>query len=392
MSQNNWKKHSIKKQLDTVLLKESLIDIAMSDEILNQIKYLCKTIPKVEWSGVLFYSITGSIEKPAEMKVVLEDILPMDKGSAAYTEYHLGDEYMDYLMEDESRMDWHVGHIHSHNTMGVFFSGTDMEELEDNSEAHNIYLSLIVNNYMDFTAKVAFRGKVESQVTKIPYMALNELGQEYIIETATFDISKEKMYVYDCTVNSKKESVIVPDEFVNRVKHILKPKVPDYTKKGLPQYGAGFQSNNKNYGKNGNYKKKGKQKTLPFGDMGNWWKNKHKQADPNLTEDHSPTEIFMLSLFSFSDEVEATDTLGDLLEGIMEIGLEVDDIVDVVIRAYVEKFEEHFPLFDDEGKQFILITNEVIALMDEEVEAYPILEKITVSLSNMLVKFKEYAK
>ena len=32
--------------------------------ILNKIKYLCKTIPNVEWSGVLFYSLKGSIKKP----------------------------------------------------------------------------------------------------------------------------------------------------------------------------------------------------------------------------------------------------------------------------------------------------------------------------------------
>lgn len=43
-----------------------------------------------------------------------------------------------------------IGHIHSHNTMGVFFSGTDWGELEDNAPNHNYYLSLIVNNFMDF--------------------------------------------------------------------------------------------------------------------------------------------------------------------------------------------------------------------------------------------------
>jgi hypothetical protein len=50
--------------------------------------------------------------------------------------------------------------------MNVFFSGTDMGELNDNSPKHNIYLSLIVNNYLDMTAKLAFIGKPYSYVCK----------------------------------------------------------------------------------------------------------------------------------------------------------------------------------------------------------------------------------
>ena len=46
------------------------------------------------------------------------------------------------------RSQWKVGHIHSHNVMRVFFSGTDMDELHDNAPSHNFYVSLIVNNLL----------------------------------------------------------------------------------------------------------------------------------------------------------------------------------------------------------------------------------------------------
>ncbi len=99
----------------------------MPKHILHKIQFLCKSIPKVEWSGALFYSIEGSIKNPATFKITLEDILPLDMGTAAYTTYQLDDRFIDYLEEDwDVRTTWKVGHIHSHNVMRVFFSGTDL--------------------------------------------------------------------------------------------------------------------------------------------------------------------------------------------------------------------------------------------------------------------------
>ena len=90
----------------------------MNQEVLQQIQYLCKTIPKVEWSGALFYTTEGEIEKPETFKIILKTILPLNIGSQAYTEYSLDGRYMDFLEEDfEERCQWKLAHIHSHNTM-----------------------------------------------------------------------------------------------------------------------------------------------------------------------------------------------------------------------------------------------------------------------------------
>ena len=90
----------------------------MPTEVFHQIQYLCKNIPKVEWSGALFYTTEGSIEKPGTFKITLKTILPLDMGSAAYTEYHLDDRFIDFIEEDfEERCTWKLGHIHSHNKL-----------------------------------------------------------------------------------------------------------------------------------------------------------------------------------------------------------------------------------------------------------------------------------
>lgn len=92
------------------------LPVVISKKVYDQIRYLCKEISAVEWSGSLFYRVEGSIKKPEEMKIILESILPMNKGSKAYTEY-----------TTDSRVSMHwaklgfdhkIGLIHSHNNMG----------------------------------------------------------------------------------------------------------------------------------------------------------------------------------------------------------------------------------------------------------------------------------
>ncbi len=82
----------------------------------------------------------------------LEDI-----GNPVYTEFVNSPEFFEFMMNRPDLMEQSSGLIHSHNNMGVFFSGTDSDELYSNSVNHNHYLSLIVNNKLEATAKVATR-------------------------------------------------------------------------------------------------------------------------------------------------------------------------------------------------------------------------------------------
>lgn len=199
-----------------VMPLNGLIEIRMPQQILDKIKFSCRAINKVEWSGILFYKPVGDINQEG-FSVDLIDILLMNKGTAAYTEYEF-DENVAMFMMANKLMDCKMGHIHSHNTMGVFFSGTDMEELNDNSACHNYYLSLIVNNFMDFKAKVAFRGK--ANVTDVYYSCMGNDGACYSIPGQP--IVREVMFTKDCTILSPNEDINVPAAFKARLEAVVK--------------------------------------------------------------------------------------------------------------------------------------------------------------------------
>lgn len=138
--------------------------LLISKELLSQISYLHNKIGGVEWSGLIFYKIlSGEINDPDNLKLRAERLYLMDIGNATYTEFSPDETIIDFYdkyPECES-MKW--GMIHTHHGMDTFFSGTDMQELLDNSGPHQFYLSLIVN-YKDggkFTAKLGIMSEVE---------------------------------------------------------------------------------------------------------------------------------------------------------------------------------------------------------------------------------------
>lgn len=204
----------------------------MPDSVLEKVHTLNSLISQVEWSGILLYSVEGTIQNPAEMVITLQDIILMDKGTKSYTEYSFTekkrdqsgyeDRHIDYTIEKEEALFWSIGHIHSHNTFNVFFSGTDMSELNDNAPSHNIYLSLIVNNALDFTAKIAFVAKAKIQMNTT-YTALDQDGEEYIVAPTLLKAEKEKLFIYDCEIISNKDKILSREEsfFDRNIREVL---------------------------------------------------------------------------------------------------------------------------------------------------------------------------
>ena len=230
MQQTSLKKQSISKEkLPTVASKQTIKTVVTVD-VYNKMKYLCEKISAVEWSGVLFYTVEGSIKDPKNMVITMQNILPLDKGTSGYTEYTLDERLTDFLMDNPSHLGYKIGHIHSHNTMSVFFSGTDMEELTENSESHNYYFSFIVNNKMEMTAKVGQMAKSQSKsITNL----LDDNGETYSVESLE---ETKTVVVYDCVIHNT--YVSVEDEvFKKNVEEIMKPK-PSPVSQG---FGMGFR-------------------------------------------------------------------------------------------------------------------------------------------------------
>jgi hypothetical protein len=150
----------------------------ISQKALNNINYLHSQCGKLEWSGMLLYKIEGSIDKLNDLEVEVEDILLCDIGSHSFTSYSHVDHYdqleelfPNYSMFSHKKWNgttvkkgYKVGQIHTHHHMDAFFSGTDMQELADNTVNFGLYVSLIVNWTGNYCAKGAFMAQSSSRV------------------------------------------------------------------------------------------------------------------------------------------------------------------------------------------------------------------------------------
>ena len=369
-------------------------------EVLHQIQYLCKLISKVEWSGALFYTTEGSIEKPGTFKITLKTILPLDMGTQAYTEYNLDERFMDFIEEDfEERCTWKLGHIHSHNSMAVFFSGTDMAELNDNAPAHNFYLSLIVNNAMDFLAKVAFIGEAKKDIKQVPYTAKNVQGQNYVIEKQDFEVNTQKLFIYDCDMITPLQEVIITKQFEAQVAKIMEPK-PVKTYPTIPNLNA-HTSNTANKGWsrqdqkelkawNNSFKKEGKKPIKRWFD--DWdIPDVSKEIDDLAEYDLKAQSIynFAKDLFNYTgqEELDEEDDLEDMLDLLAEYNLTPEEIAKAVITDYAKTFAKHFPKAS--ASDFVQYTHETLDLLEDVTAIYPEIKLTLRTITSMINKFIE---
>lgn len=357
----------------------------MPENILDKIKYLCRAIPKVEWSGVLFYTIEGSIKNPATMVITLKDILPMDKGSKAYTEYDLDERFETYLMEKPVRMSYNVGHIHSHNDMNVYFSGTDMSELNDNTEAHNFYLSLIVNNFMDFKAKVAYRATAEKLAFPVPYKALDENGEEYVVTHKNFFVKSTVMYEIDCMIDSPRIKIKIPKSFASQVDLLLRKEEIEAEKRKEEAEKKRIQESFD--------KMKQDVKQLPPPITGRGFKDAAKNFVDSYTkgsyDKRSDLELFTMSLLNFSNTVGDDDSIEELLTELVEYEMTTVEISKCILELYTPLYSQFFP--DRTGNDFKNDTEEVIEMLEEQEMIFPIITQTVDALKSMSQKFNEYA-
>ena len=83
------------------------------------------------------------------------DLILKDVGTAGYTEYDWGTTLAEYFEENEDKWPVMFFSIHSHHNMGVSPSGVDDKHLYDNISNFPFHLSVIVNNKLDFNARIA---------------------------------------------------------------------------------------------------------------------------------------------------------------------------------------------------------------------------------------------
>ncbi len=212
--------------------------IKLTHDFINKVRYTCQKISQVEWSGVLIYQVTNPDASIEELDITVIDFYPMSKDTKAHTDFEYGIEFLEYMEEQGYTDTCRTGLIHSHNTMGVFFSGEDLSELKDNTGSHSYYLSLIVNNNLDFCAKIA--QQVES---KKEYIYTTVSGKKVSVAQTP----KTEIITIDC-------QIVIPHinkSFLDRLEEIIKeadarpaPALPaftpnsSYSPRTLPKYDA----------------------------------------------------------------------------------------------------------------------------------------------------------
>ena len=94
------------------LIKQSTTyKLLVPRKVEEKIRYLLRKFPSTEWSGVLFYNFEGSFENN-DLKIICEDIYPMDLGDDTYTNFNMNEEVAAYIAENIELFDCQLGLVH----------------------------------------------------------------------------------------------------------------------------------------------------------------------------------------------------------------------------------------------------------------------------------------
>lgn len=209
--------------MDKNILKkqDNTYKLIITPELEEKIRFLCARFPNNEYSGVLFYDYTGRFEDNS-LVLTAKDFCLMDYGSATYTEFDKSAEICNYMIEHDL-LECQQGLMHSHDQMSTFFSGTDLETLQEEGSDMNNFLSLIVNNAGQYTAAITRKVKHIPHVTEV--LEYEFFGEETInIGNDEYDAieSYEIEYFF---LNIEKPTVNIGyTDLFNRIEEISKDK------------------------------------------------------------------------------------------------------------------------------------------------------------------------
>lgn len=169
-----------KKKLPSITPLPLRPKLTLSKNLMTQIDYYHNHIGKVEWSGILFYKkVEGDFSNIESLSFVAERMLLMDIGTSASTDFDYDESLIDFLDEYPELENYEMGLIHTHHNLSSSnFSSTDLEELQENTQNHNYYVSLIAHFSWDVSAKLA----VNATGAKTSVNIKDENGKE--IETS----------------------------------------------------------------------------------------------------------------------------------------------------------------------------------------------------------------
>ena len=243
--------------------KSDTFKLIIPEEVEKKIRYTCQKIWKDEWSGTLFYKPEGSFEE-GTLTIRCVDIYVMDIGTAAYTEFDMSPDVVNYMTENPDLLDCQMGLIHSHNNMSTFFSGTDTSTLKEEGIDRNHFVSLIVNNEGTYTAAITRRLKstkvIEEQFSYPTFEDSKVEGSE------SYEVENEELQWFYLDIEFERAEEPFRGELDARLEELKKAKAAKAAQKPSYTNGYGEYGGYNGYGSYGGYGRQGnkpQQSTIP---------------------------------------------------------------------------------------------------------------------------------
>lgn len=105
------------KNLPKLEKQSSTYKMVIPKKVEAKIRYLQNKFPSTEWSGILFYTHSGSFETN-DLIITCQDIFPMDLGNATFTEFKMSEDVTAYIAENmDTLWECETGLVHSHHSM-----------------------------------------------------------------------------------------------------------------------------------------------------------------------------------------------------------------------------------------------------------------------------------
>lgn len=256
--------------------------------------------------------------------------------------------------------------IHSHQNMEVFFSVTDMQELEDNSAHHNMYLSVIVNNRMNIIANLAFRGKITIDI-EVPCVAEDENGNKFQIQNDKIVGTKEKMFYYECDIVKPDVIQTLDNTFIKNVESIISkaniPSVSTYRGPATTSPVTSFQIYDKDV-------KEEEEKDIDF-------------VEIDFVED------FAMNIFLAGDvDYDKYTCFEDICLEIEALKVPSSQIVNSILENYWNVFSLYYEE-DGTEENYVMLTEAVIEFIKDYHMSYPFTKRVSREIEKMLIIFKE---
>ena len=135
------------------------MNLQITQALLDKVNYFLRAFPTKEWSGPAWYLTLESDDDNFPVDFQLIDFHPLDLGDTASTEWD-SDDFAKILKkkykENTKLKKCYIGLLHSHHSMGAFFSGTDTGTLREMAPEKGFYPSLVVSTKADKQFAFAF--------------------------------------------------------------------------------------------------------------------------------------------------------------------------------------------------------------------------------------------